>query len=143
MSRPFVEWDAKRKETNVSVAMNPTMNSVNYARSAGSISQRYVQPVEVWDLEKVPGRAVEASRVRTLGAYDRKGDRLNLVHSCGERKTDDVFESHRERKEGVVLAAILSVALLVGSAFGGAFSGTEQAPATLVTSQNLEVASAR
>lgn len=127
----------------MSVAMNPTMNSVNYARNAGSISQRYVQPAEVWDLKKVPGRAVETSRVRTLGANDRKGDRLNLVHSCGERKTDDVFESHRERKEGVVLAAILSVALLVGSAFGGAFSGPEQAPATLVTSQNFEVASAR
>lgn len=127
----------------MSVAINPTVNSVNSSRDAESIQVISVPAAEVWDLDRVSSRGLSSRRVRTLDALDRKDERLSAVSICGSGQEDDVFESHRERKEGVVLAGILSAALLIGSAFGGVFSGSEPLPTTAGSAVDSEIVAAR
>lgn len=127
----------------MSVAINPSMNSVNSARDGESNLVNPVAAAEVWDLDRVSPRGRSSRRVRTLSAFDRKDERLNAVPICGRGREDDVFETHRERKEGVVLAGILSAALLIGSAFGGVFSGSEPLPTTAGSVVDSEIVAAR
>lgn len=127
----------------MSVAINPSMNSVNSVRDAESNLVNPEAAAEVWDLDRVSPRGRSPRRVRTLSAFDRKDERLNAVPICGRGREDDVFETHRERKEGVVLAGILSAALLIGSAFGGVFSGSEPLPTTAGSVVDSEIVAAR
>ena len=112
----------------MSVTINPAVNS-GYGSDCGvSRTPRLAQPVEVWDLNPGRDRSGVYSGVRTLDVIDRKGERTENLGYGRRDYVSEGFESHREGKEGFVLAALLTGALLAGSAFGGVFSDADQVP---------------
>lgn len=80
-----------------------------------------VVPADVWDLERSIGSPRNASQVRTLDSANRKSAPMDSGGGSvprGERSTD----LHREKASAAIMGALFGIALIVGSAFGGAFS---------------------
>lgn len=121
----------------MSVAVNPMSHGLYGRKDSAVEACRVPSPAEVWDLYPAPDYVNRCAGVRTLEGADRKGERINGQPHAWSSATDEVFESHRERREGFILAALLTGALLAGSAIGGVFSNSEELP---VVSQPVAVA---
>ena len=82
-----------------------------------------VYPADVWDLDRSrPGRG-KSVNVRTLEQTSRKYDPLRRSSSEGVEAVGNEFETGREKTGAALMGALFGVALIIGSAFGGAFSG--------------------
>lgn len=84
-----------------------------------------VAPADVWDLERQIRGAGQVSRVRTLDADNRK---YAPVHAGLEERItveERSIETHRDKAGAAIMGALFGIALIVGSAFGGAFSGDD------------------
>lgn len=84
-----------------------------------------VDPADVWDV--LPGRPSHCSapRVRTIEASYRKGDHLDNEVPLGCSHAQTAVETRGDNRAATIMGALLGIALLVGSAFGGVFSGEE------------------
>ena len=121
----------------MSVAVNPMSHGLYGRKDSAVETCRMPSAAEVWDLYSASHSANRCAGVRTLDSAARKGERINKRPPAWSSATDEVFESHRERKEGFILAVLLTGALLAGSAIGGVFSNSEELP---VVSQPVAIA---
>lgn len=98
---------------------------------------RSVIPADVWDLERRSVNAHETAHVRTLDARNRTCASVDIGGSNGRPESDGVFESRREKGGATIMGALFGIALIVGSAFGGAFSGGDAGFVPHETSQHM------
>lgn len=85
-----------------------------------------VDPADVWDVQRARPSRCSSSRVRTLDASDRKDDQYRQRASVDLTEGKQPVETHGENRAAAIMGALFGIALLVGSAFGGAFSGEEK-----------------
>ena len=102
--------------------------TISIARSSSTDSSSMkpasrVQPADVWDLDRRSSALRNRPTVRTLGPDNRKYEHRGAPDRVEFGGGADSFESRRETAGAAVLGALFGVALIVGSAFGGAFSG--------------------
>lgn len=97
-------------------------NSANVDREHRLVK---VDPADVWDV--LPGRSSHCSapRVRTIEASYRKVDHLANEVPAGRSHAQAAVETRGDSRAATIMGALLGIALLVGSAFGGVFSGEE------------------
>lgn len=101
----------------------------NRTASAKYVSFRAASaPVDTWDL--MEGSAVSArGSVRTLEeGYRTSVDYREGLDQVGQR-IETAIENEKEKRASLILGGVLGLALLIGSAFGGVFSGEEVDPA--------------
>ena len=75
-----------------------------------------------WDIETRGVRRCGAEHVRTLSNSIMAVDVGRGDPAQWPDRADDRFESHREKRESVLVGLGLSAALVIGSIVGGAFS---------------------
>lgn len=109
----------------VSIAINPVQNRYQAGHSGVSV----VPPAEVWDVDSGASRRVGTPSVRTLNSLNRMHERTPRSGSGAEGSKGEVFESRHETRDTVILGVSMTAALLIGSAFGGVFSGGESSAA--------------
>lgn len=103
--------------------MTISIARTNSTDAASAYSSRRVAPADVWDVDRrVPARRNVAS-VRTLEGSSRKYEPAARAYVRDEIQPDSVIEPRREKSGAVIMGALFGLALIVGSAFGGAFSG--------------------
>lgn len=103
----------------MAVAINPAQNAFHFGSTAPSV----VPPAEVWDVESTQPRRGGGGSVRTISATHRKYDRSDREEAIAGSGDVSAFETRRERRDTLLLGAGMTAALLIGSAFGGAFAG--------------------
>lgn len=103
----------------MSIAINPVQDRHDAERGCVSV----VPPAEVWDVDAGTGSRVGSPRVRTLSSLNRIHDRTRRPNSGAVGDRGEVFESRHEMRDTVILGVSMTAALLIGSAFGGVFSG--------------------
>lgn len=101
----------------ISIARTNSTDSNNAATSPR------VQPADVWDLDRRRGAVRGEVNVRTLSPSSRKYGPIGSRHPGAFESPDNDFETHREKTGAAIMGALFGLALIVGSAFGGAFSG--------------------
>lgn len=109
----------------VSIAIKPVQDGYQAGHSGASV----VPPAEVWDVEYGASRRVGTPGVRTLSSLHRIYERTPRAGSVAEGSRGEVFESRHETRDTVILGVSMTAALLIGSAFGGVFSGGESSAA--------------
>lgn len=112
----------------MSVVINPAYGRQSEPRQAA-------QPygcAEVWDISGPGTRRGAPTVVRSIGPEGRNFGRGGEHASPCSENNGESFEPRDDSRESVLLGAALAVALLVGSAFGGVFSGNEDVPAAKV-----------
>ena len=109
----------------VSIAINPVQNRYQAGRSGVSV----VPPAEVWDVDSGASRRVGTPGVRTLSSMNRIHERTPRAGSRTVAGRGEAFESRHETRDTVILGVSMTAALLIGSAFGGVFSGGESSAA--------------
>ncbi|WJY68223.1 hypothetical protein CAURIS_06640 [Corynebacterium auris] len=102
-----------------------TMTSPRYhgTYDVSSRALRGSAPAAVWDVPEVPVRCSAAAAVRSLGSDVRTGERSNAGPDGGEV---NARLSPRETRASALMGAVFGLALLVGSALGGAFDSDGQ-----------------
>lgn len=103
----------------MSIAINPVQN--RYKAERGGVN--VVPPAEVWDVDASTGCRAGSPRVRTLGSRNRMHERTPGIGAGAVGNRGEVFESRHETRDTVILGVSMTAALLIGSAFGGVFSG--------------------
>ncbi|MCT1683647.1 hypothetical protein M3A74_02275 [Corynebacterium appendicis] len=101
----------------VSIARSNSTDS--HAAATGS----RIQPADVWDLDRRRATVGGGVNVRTLEPTSRKYTPIGSRHSEAFEVQDNGFETRREKTGAAIMGALFGLALIVGSAFGGAFSG--------------------
>lgn len=109
----------------MSIAINPVQNRYQAGHSDVSV----VPPAEVWDVDSGASRRVGTPSVRTLNSLNRIHERTPRAGSGAVAGRREAFESRHETRDTVILGVSMTAALLIGSAFGGVFSGEESAAA--------------
>lgn len=99
-----------------------------------------VVPADVWDIERRGDTARNAAHVRTLETGNRKYSSEDFRGAGGAQGNGDAFESRREKAGATILGAFFGIALIIGSAFGGAFSGGDAGFAPHEASQQMVAA---
>lgn len=107
----------------VSIAINPVQNRYQAGRGGVSV----VPPAEVWDVDSGASRRVGTPGVRTLSSLNRMHERTPKAGSGAVAGRGEAFESRHETRDTVILGVSMTAALLIGSAFGGVFSGGDGA----------------
>lgn len=95
----------------------------NSTDTASAYSSRRVAPADVWDVDRRVSTRRNVASVRTLEASSRKYEPSSRAYVQEEIELDSVIEPRREKAGAVIMGALFGLALIVGSAFGGAFSG--------------------
>lgn len=121
----------------MSVVINPSHKAETYRRGCASPASA----VEMWDVSGIQRTGAVMGNVRTLPVGGRTVGRTPAPPTDAAKPRGKTFESHRENRESVILGGLFTVALLLGSAFGGVFSGGGEAP--MEESAHVSVASAR
>ncbi|AWB84163.1 hypothetical protein [Corynebacterium liangguodongii] len=83
-----------------------------------------VLPAEVWDIPAAPRCPRRPSGVRTRGVPHRNYGREKRFEQASGVSATPAFETRHENRAGILMGVILGLALIVGSAAGGAF-GTD------------------
>lgn len=97
--------------------------STKYASSPVSSA-----PVDTWDLVEGTSAGYRGN-VRTLGeGYRTSAAYREGLDEVGQR-IETAIENEKEKRASLILGGVLGLALLIGSAFGGVFSGEEVDPA--------------
>lgn len=96
-----------------------------------------VAPADVWDLERRGEHGAHVSRVRTLDTENRKYGPVVPGRGGNLQQEDDGVESRREKAGATIMGALFGIALIVGSAFGGAFAGGDAGFVPDKTSQHM------
>lgn len=109
----------------MSIAINPVQDRYQAGRSGVSV----VPPAEVWDVDSGVSRRVGTPGVRTLNSVNRIHERTLRAGSGAVAGRGESFESRHETRDTVILGVSMTAALLIGSAFGGVFSGGESSAA--------------
>lgn len=105
----------------MSIAINPVQD--RYKAVYGGVS--VVPPAEVWDVNSGAQRRVGTPSVRTLTSLNRMHGRPPRTDRGAVGGRGEAFESRHETRDTVILGVSMTAALLIGSAFGGVFSGGE------------------
>lgn len=110
----------------------PMELSSRSGRSARAAALVPSSAAEVWDVAAAPGRAKQGDHVRTLQPRNRTYELARTSLAAPAEGGDEGVELGRERsaerngssegKDNLVLGLLMSAALLLGSALGGAFS---------------------
>lgn len=95
----------------------------NSTDSSSMATPQRVQPADVWDLDRRRSGDAAPVHVRTLESSNRKYGPIPDGHSDRDEGSADSFETRREKTGAALMGALFGLALIVGSAFGGAFSG--------------------
>ncbi|QPK82507.1 hypothetical protein G7Y29_06315 [Corynebacterium qintianiae] len=94
-------------------------------------------PADMWDLPASAPAARKAVHVRTLEPGSRNRERRPLGE-IGLRPTrEEAFETRHENRANVFMGAALGLALILGSAAGGAFSGDAAIHPEVSTVENV------
>lgn len=109
----------------------------NSAETSSVRQTMSVAPADVWDLDRNGREIRNATHVRTLDTPNRKYGLADSGGSGSARDSQDVFETRREKAGATVMGALFGIALIVGSAFGGAFSGGDAGFVPDETSQQM------
>lgn len=96
-----------------------------------------VAPADVWDLDRRGREKRGTPHVRTLDAGNRKYGSADRGGSGRAQGLNDAFETRREKAGATIMGALFGIALIVGSAFGGAFSGGDAGFVPDETSQQM------
>lgn len=104
------------------------------------IRPRTAAPSEIWDVAPRSHTAASARGVRQLTAQNRtQGLRFDDA-SVNPQPPSPKFEPDRERRDNVLLGAMMAAALIVGSALGGVFGGGEAPAADFGAESQVSVA---
>lgn len=112
--------------------MSVVINPVSAAKKPTRVQAPVVPPAEVWDLESPARRPACARAVRTIDVGDRTSERSVKRSRRNADAAGSSFEMRRENRESVLLGAVLTAALIIGSAVGGAFSSGDEVPMSKV-----------
>ena len=80
-------------------------------------------PAAVWDLPEAESISRGARHVRTLSPVHRNSERVNAGTVRAGAQNSDMFETRHENRASLLMGAALGLALILGSAAGGAFAG--------------------
>lgn len=83
-----------------------------------------VPPAVVWDLPSAISDAPAAASVRSLGDSNRTSGRSNADPNIAEWVDVAPVDARGESRANVLMGALLGFALILGSAFGGVFTGS-------------------
>ncbi|SDL77440.1 hypothetical protein SAMN04488535_0739 [Corynebacterium mycetoides] len=78
--------------------------------------------VAVWDVAPETHTRAHSTRVRTLSPHNRTHERVPRLPRPTEIPAETAFESRHENRADILMGAVLGLALILGSAAGGAFS---------------------
>ncbi|UIZ91389.1 hypothetical protein JZY91_06345 [Corynebacterium sp. CNCTC7651] len=105
----------------MTIAIRPVTRTTVGNGAAGTTSTA----AEVWDIPAAQHCTGAGVAVRQLGATTRTHERGAGRGQVSSAPRGSAFESARERRDNIMLGALFTAALLVGSAFGGVFSSAE------------------
>lgn len=96
-------------------------------RAVTSTESRYPQALAAaeWDITSFDSRPGNVGAVRTLSISSSRTHLEDRERIEFDDEAVEQFETHREKREGFFVGIGLGIALIVGSALGGAFSGDQ------------------
>lgn len=98
-------------------------NSIDNNDSRRNAPVGRVVPADVWDVDSREGNRLGNRNVRTLGAPYRNYGSVPFERIESSTLDESPIETRREKTGAALLGAMFGIVLIVGSAFGGAFSG--------------------